>query len=385
MKIRWYLLIRYGIALCLVGMSLLFWVFTTKNTRTVRSVPTIQTDTPGVNSSQKQTDTPGVNSSQKQTEDDNTFILKNLTNVRSFEELEQLYPDAPLVAAFHSMFTDEDRAAMDAEAKRAYEIIASGEFFDFLATKPTTKESDKWWAERGFFADPDRFKKAFREYFPTGEPEDYEPEMRAKYAALFEGITAENETELVFANASKFITDSRNQAWIQGYFNREGISREETLTAWTSGIRQELIQGHPSTGEIIPDSVQVEFAIPHDSDGFPEEAPLQEVNTVIDVEPPESSEDAFPADAGPQKGPKIITADTLDTLELPELPTAERIETQLREQLNPERFSPQRLNTAMQTLNQYGPEEGVRRLKASDPEMAKIVERHLAAKTEPIQ
>lgn len=372
-KIRWYHLTLCAITICLVGTFLFLWTATTKETATVSSTSNIEADTAI------------VNPSQKQTEDDNAFVLKNLSNVLSFEELDKLYPDTPLVSAFHSMFTDQDREAMDAEAKKAYEIIASGDFFDFLATKPTTKEFDQWWAERGFFYDAERFKKAFREYFPTGEPEDYEPEMRAKYAALFEGITGENETDMVFANAAKFITDSRNQAWIKGYFNREGISREDTLTAWTSGIRQELIHGTTSNGKTIADSVPLEFDIPSEIDRLPQKVSPPEPDTFIDVESADISMDPFPSDDILQKDPETIPAEMLEAFELPELPTAESIELQLREQLNPERFSPQRLNTAMQTLNRYGPEEGVRRLKESDPEIAKILERRLAVQTEPIK
>ena len=53
---------------------------------------------------------------------------------------------------------------------------------------------------------------------------------------------------------------------------------------------------------------------------------------------------------------------------LPNLPTEKRIETFLRE-----RFSPERLNRASETLNRYGPEEGLRRLEKDDPEIAKQI------------
>ena len=56
---------------------------------------------------------------------------------------------------------------------------------------------------------------------------------------------------------------------------------------------------------------------------------------------------------------------------LQELPSEENFQKALRQ-----RFSPERFNTAMQTLNRYGPEEGLRRLKASDPEVAKYIERN---------
>lgn len=53
-------------------------------------------------------------------------------------------------------------------------------------------------------------------------------------------------------------------------------------------------------------------------------------------------------------------------------PTTERIEATLIEQFNPEHLK--RLSRAMETLNQYGPEEGLRRIKESDPEIAKQLE-----------
>lgn len=55
-----------------------------------------------------------------------------------------------------------------------------------------------------------------------------------------------------------------------------------------------------------------------------------------------------------------------------ELPTAESLETGLREQLSPERF-----NRAMSLLNRYGPQEGLQRLKATDPALASQIEKQL--------
>ncbi|MYA69969.1 hypothetical protein F4009_00375 [Candidatus Poribacteria bacterium] len=57
---------------------------------------------------------------------------------------------------------------------------------------------------------------------------------------------------------------------------------------------------------------------------------------------------------------------------LPDLPTEADFEKALRE-----RFAPERFNRALSTLNQYGPEEGLRRLKKSDPEVANQIEKQL--------
>ncbi len=62
---------------------------------------------------------------------------------------------------------------------------------------------------------------------------------------------------------------------------------------------------------------------------------------------------------------------------LPELPAEEDFEKALRQ-----RFSPERFNRARATLNQYGPEEGLRRLKESDPEIATHVERLIQKRPE---
>lgn len=53
-------------------------------------------------------------------------------------------------------------------------------------------------------------------------------------------------------------------------------------------------------------------------------------------------------------------------------PTTERIEATLIEKFNPEHLK--RLSRAIETLNQYGPAEGLRKIKELDPEIAKQVE-----------
>ena len=110
-----------------------------------------------------------------------------------------------------------------------------------------------------------------------------------------------------------------------------------------------------------------------------------EANTVLESAPeksplPDDSEnlfaDDFPAQQEPSR-PYGLDSTRLPTsvAELekqltPELPTAEGIKTQLSE-----RFSPERLEKARQVLERYGSEEGMRRLREDDPEVAAQVER----------
>ena len=73
--------------------------------------------------------------------------------------------------------------------------------------------------------------------------------------------------------------------------------------------------------------------------------------------------------AAPTVEPEKILAEL--SPEPPALPTEEELETALRE-----RFSPERFERAMTTLERYGPEEGLRRLREADPEVAEQVERY---------
>ena len=67
------------------------------------------------------------------------------------------------------------------------------------------------------------------------------------------------------------------------------------------------------------------------------------------------------------------------TTQPPSTPTAQKTDTPGEIQTNFENalkseFSKERFDRAMDTLEQYGPEEGLRRLRENDPEVAKQVE-----------
>ena len=69
--------------------------------------------------------------------------------------------------------------------------------------------------------------------------------------------------------------------------------------------------------------------------------------------------------------PNLEDIKNLSGIEI-ELPTAESLETRLRAQLSPERFT-----RAMSLLNRYGLEEGLQRLKETDPALASQIETQL--------
>ena len=66
----------------------------------------------------------------------------------------------------------------------------------------------------------------------------------------------------------------------------------------------------------------------------------------------------------------IEIATNLEKQFTPELPTTESVEAKLRERLSPDRF-----DKAQQLMDQYGSEEGIRRLREMDPDAAQQFER----------
>ena len=223
-------------------------------------------------------------------------------------------------------------------------------------------------------------EEMFREHFPTGEYVDYEPEMRKRLAELFleSGLsaTAANDEksvgETLNVMAQFRAEDEAHRVWMRGHFKGYVGDLE-----WTQNIRQNATSivtdinnvdtlSTFTESDTITEPTLTEIA-EEDSDNqpqpllFSEETPMFE-----DVEQVPQTADEIEAQLL-----KTLFPDTL------ELPTEAGIENTLREQ-----FSLQRLSTAMETLSQYGPEEGVRRLKESDPEVATQVERLLQQRQE---
>ena len=77
--------------------------------------------------------------------------------------------------------------------------------------------------------------------------------------------------------------------------------------------------------------------------------------------------DMDPRGSEPLVDPKKVVTKEAPTASA--LPTEEEFEVRMKEQFSPERFE-----RAMSTLDRYGPEEGLRRLRESDPEVANQIE-----------
>lgn len=181
-----------------------------------------------------------------------------------------------------------------------------------------------------------------------------------KFEILFKGITPEHY-EIVYLNEEGNILEVPPPL----------ITREEVLNTGGTPPPEEWWDGEESQQE-TPD---------FDMDTFIQDVPLPDTRNL-----PNAPADLYPDPHLEFKQARQETENVLEHLTksdadiqaelekqfLPELPSEEDFEKALRQ-----RFSPERFNRALSTLNQYGPEEGLRKLKESDPEVAAHIERKI--------
>ena len=319
------------------------------------------------------------------------------------EEPLDLYEKAARFAKSHVMagLSEEELArpliqkeleAMDSPAFRVFlqDMVKNG------GTKSgsTMRKWFEFLESQGIPVDWNVTAKKFRFHFPTGEPEDYEPEMRLEMAKLFLDAKPVDLTDPVAAvqQRHKVLTkfglkDQRNYAWLLGQFDleaagagsiaRPGIESNPAFV-WMTDIQQNAASivaaaetvGVPATE--ASDSASV-WTLPDTADSRLDMAPSNEtkVPTTLDT-----SELATMTDTEIEAAiEKSLTPQSPDILtnERPNTPgeIQSNLETTLREEFSSERFE-----RAISTLKRHGPEEGLRRLRENDPEVAERVERH---------
>ena len=202
----------------------------------------------------------------------------------------------------------------------------------------------------------------FRAFFPTGSSIDYEPMMRKRVAE----IALENPLKNKYEILKMFRDDDpSNTIWNLVHFNGSDKVYEwaENILQNPAGTIAEFTRVGTVIDPALPQTVRMFTANPSTTNG------IEENNDIL----PRQREDIFSLKDNTQvlqsiEKPEVaLTNDIL--ADIPNLPTNADFEEALREH-----FSPQRFNSAVQTLNQYGPKEGIRKLKESDPEVATHLE-----------
>ena len=291
---------------------------------------------------------------------------------------------------FMSMLSEEELARPDIQKRIAvYDSPQYRELVkEVLENGPISKRKlGDVLESQGIPVDREVFAKLFHKVFPTGEPEDYEPEMRLEMAKLFlatepvdltDSIAAHNHRVEVY---SKFMRQSRqNLAWLAGFFDADwnGVHRTTSNPAldWITDVQRNaagIVAGAEATED--PGTDTDSSTSSWDLSSGMESPPASHSETEVPTTPDTSGsvlgtdaeiEAAIEKSLTPQP-PDILTNERPDTPS--EMPS--NLETTLKEQFSSERFE-----RAMSTLEQYGPEEGLRRLRENDPEVAKRIEQH---------
>lgn len=210
-------------------------------------------------------------------------------------------------------------------------------------------------------------QRYFRKYFPTGTHEDHEPEMRARLTTLIEKNGGYSSEVL-----SEFMQDRRAGVWFYTrglkYDSKRDVDKSVNVD-WIRDVRANAM------GLTEAESMDMDVEMP-----IPDILPLSEFDTInagseqqVSPKKPilnilKSVTDNSDTQSQPTRPSLPEPSPTPSASHL--LATDAEVEVSLREH-----FSPQRFNKAISTLDQYGPEEGLRRIKESDPEVGKHIER----------
>lgn len=182
-----------------------------------------------------------------------------------------------------------------------------------------------------------------------------------KFELLMKGITPENY-EIVYIDAKGNILSEPPPL----------ITREEVINAGGTPPPEEWFNG--DFNQQAPPDFEMDITTQESTDyrNFEDvPSPTDEARKDAQKHVEQVQQNAKKVLEHLTKNEAEIKAD-LEKQLIPDLPTDADFEKDLRE-----RFSPQRFNSALSTLKQYGPTEGLRRLKESDPEVAKHIEKQL--------
>ena len=280
-----------------------------------------------------------------------------------------------------------ESGASNSQTEKLIEIMESPEFDAFLERQlknpanlvNITQEYLDFLESKGLVLDLGS-SKVFRVTYPTGEPADYEPEMRVKTAQLFlttEPVNPQDSQAARLQRAkvlSELVKTKEGAAWYLGQFGDAWATATSEQAGnpafeWLNDVQQNAQSIVAAAGETTRvDTPQAQ-----------QEAPSWDMSSVMESHSASDSETEMPTTPDSSASALMTDAeiDAAMSSQPRDIPTPQRpdspsdMEASLKAQFPSERFE-----RAMDTLEQYGPEEGLRRLKENDPEVAKRIEQH---------
>ena len=279
------------------------------------------------------------------------------------------------------VFTEEELASP--KNQKLMQVIESPQFQEFLNTHPrSVGEYFDFFQAQGVLVDKNELfatlDNQFQKQFPEETPTELEPYMRELLSDFFRESNIDLRTQAGIKSFQQliieFLSDEQTAAWVnshfQGDYNAFGQWAVEIFQNPTPILSTESpIVGTnevPIPGQLNLSDVASEGPIaPEDK----EHLPSKELLSTDEIKPFTQGD----VNIETELGQSLI----LDLSERLELLTNEAFESNLRE-----KFSPEHFNRTTETLNQHGPEEGLRRLKRSNPEIAVWIENFLQKQQE---
>ena len=139
----------------------------------------------------------------------------------------------PLELLLRCFFTPEQ--LLDLAFLSVIQMTESPAYQAFLETGPIRLAAyHEFFLSKGAPIDPDFFTNQYQHTFPTGDPKEFEQEMRMRLTHLYisSGIDFEDPVEVVGYN-KLLITflDARTTAWMLGYFQGDDVAFSEWIVA----------------------------------------------------------------------------------------------------------------------------------------------------------
>ena len=274
-------------------------------------------------------------------------------------------------------------------AQKMLEAMDSPEFFNLLRSDFTERQWNDFMESQGvpvIRGHPGIFRKVV----PDMELADYEPVVRQNLAELFiatkpvdlaNPVAAALQRSTVYLELAK--TDMAAVAWFMEKFgeDKDGAFRWESVESnpafiWMTDVQRNaasivadaktvdvpVVEASASTSVwTLPDTIDSSLdTTPSNETEVPTKPDTSELTTIADKE----IDTVIEKSLTPQLSETLTNSFSKMSGEI-----QSNLETTLREQFSLERFE-----RAMSTLERYGPEEGLRRLRENDPEVAKQIE-----------
>ena len=261
-------------------------------------------------------------------------------------------------------------------------IYDSPEYIEFLKDMRKNGPSTRKWFDflesQGVPVDREMFKGLFRGKFSTGGPEDYEPEMRVEVAKLFLAAAPVDLTDPeAAANQRREVLrefrlkDERNSVWFLGQFDAD----------WDGALRVERkgMESNPALAWMIDVQRNAAKVAGVDAPETQASASSWDLSSVGESSSASHGETEVPTTLETSARAPMTDAEIEAPIEKSLTPQPPDIPSEIQSKLETTlsaQFSSERFERAMSTLERYGPEEGLRRLRENDPEVAKQVEQY---------